>query len=338
MANTKGQRYSATEQLLQLHLCFAPARILAAALQLEVFSHIAAGQKTTAALAKAVGASERGMRMLLDALTGMQLLRKRDSKYLLSALARRYLVPCEPDYCGAMLGDDRLWNNWTHLTEAIRSGQAPVRVNERKTAEDFFPNLVRGLHVLNRPLARRLAGELLDSRRSGGLDVLDVACGSGIWSIAIAEADRAARVTAQDFPKVLELTRQYAVRHGVEKRFSFLSGDLNEVDFGANRFDVALLGNIVHSEGADSSRGLFRKMRTALKPGGRIVIIDMLPNNQRTAPPFPLIFALNMLVNTARGDTYTFKEYRGWLRQTGFNRVTKVNIGSHSPALVATRG
>ncbi len=337
MADTNGQRPSATEQFMQLHLGFAPSRIMAAAIQLDVFSHIAAGKKTVAAVAKAAGASERGMRMLLDSLTGMQFLRKRDSTYRLSAAARRYLVASAPDYCGAMLGDDRLWNSWTHLTEVIRNGKAAVECNERKAAESFFPMLVQGLHVTSRSLARRLAGELLDSRRSGGLEVLDVACGSGVWGIARAEADRAVRVTAHDFPKVLELTRQYAARHGVEKRFSFLDGDLSEVDFGTRRFDVALLGHIVHSEGADSSRRLFRKVYKALKPGGRIVIIDMLPNDQRTAPPFPLLFALVMLVHTECGDTYTFKEYRSWLRQAGFDRVAKVNIGSHSPTIVATR-
>ncbi len=337
MTRTDSPAPSGVDRLFQFHLCFAPARILAAALQLDVFSHIAAGRRTTASLAKASGASERGMRMLLDALTGLQLLHKRASIYGLSALARRYLVRSQPDYCGAMLGDDRLWHNWTHLTEAVRTGQAPVRVNERQTAEDFFPNLVRGLHVMNRPPARRLARALLDGRRRTGWEVLDVACGSGIWGIALAEADGTARVTAQDFPKVLELTRQYVHRHGVEKRFNFLGGDLNEIDFGANRFDVALLGNIVHSEGADSSRQLFRKMHAALKPYGRMVIIDMIPNNLRTAPPFPLLFALNMLVNTARGDTYTFKEYSGWLREAGFGRVTRVDIGWHSPAVLAVR-
>ena len=167
--------------------------------------------------------------------------------------------------------------------------------------------------------------------------MLDVAAGSGVWGIAFAEADAEARVTAQDFPGVLPTTREYVRRHGLEERFDFLAGDLREVDFGEGRYDVAVLGNIVHSEGEDSSRDLFRRLRRALKDGGRIVVIDMLPNDARTGPPYQLIFALNMLVNTERGDTYTLAEYTAWLNDAGFARVETADIGSHSPAVIGHR-
>ena len=328
---------SSTQTLMQIHLCFAPARVLAAGIQLDVFSHIAAGRRTVAAVAKAAGATERGVRMLLDALTGMQLLKKQGRCYRLVPLSRQYLVPSHPDYCGAILGDDTLWRNWTSLADVIRTGRPPARVDMRNKAEEFFPTLVRSLHVMNRVLAQRLARALGAGVRYKGLQVLDVACGSGVWGIAVAEADSQARVTAQDFPGLLALTRQYARRHGVEKRFDFLGGDLKKIDFGQDEFDVALLGNIVHSEGEVSARNLFRRLHEALKPGGRIVIIDMIPDDQRTAPPFALFFALNMLVNTSRGDTYTFREYAAWLTQAGFKRIQTMDIGSHSPIIIGTR-
>ena len=133
---------------------------------------------------------------------------------------------------------------------------------------------------------------------------------------------------------VLPTTREYVRRHGLEERFDYLAGDLKEVDFGEGQYDVALLGNIVHSEGEDSSRDLFRRLRRALKDGGRVVVIDMLPNDARTGPPYQLIFALNMLVNTERGDTYTLAEYTRWLNDAGFPRVETADIGSHSPAVI----
>src|SRR5947209_20423306 len=104
------------------------------------------------------------------------------------------------------------------------------------------------------------------------MSVIDIACGSGIWGIAVAEADKEARITAQDFPGLFETTRAYLKRHGVEDRYDFLPGDLKEVDFGENRYDLALLGNIVHSEGEASSQDLFKRLYRALKPGGRMVI------------------------------------------------------------------
>jgi ubiquinone/menaquinone biosynthesis C-methylase UbiE len=155
---------------------------------------------------------------------------------------------------------------------------------------------------------------------------------------AIAEADPQARITAQDYPGVLEETKQYIERHGVARQYEFLPGDLKKVDFGVNRFDVALLGNIVHSEGERSTRDLFGRLARALTPGGRIVIIDMIPNDDRTGPAFPLMFALNMLVHTGEGDTFTLAEYRRWLQQAGFAHVETADIGTHSPLVIGRKG
>ena len=337
MTEKPGQGGMDLQKLTQLHFAFASSRILAAALQLRVFSHIAAGNKTVPEIAHAAGASERGMRMLLDALVGFELLGKADGQYTMPPAAAQYLVRESPDYVGLIHENDALWNAWRHLTDAVRTGKPVTALNQQESAEDFFPTLVRGLHVTNRELARRLAKALGAGQERHGLRVVDVACGSGIWGIAIAEADKEARITAQDFPRVLELTRQYLTQHRVLDRYDFLPGDLKTVDFGEARFDLALLGNIIHSEGETSSRNLLKRLHRALRPGGRIAILDMIPNDSRSGPPFALVFALNMLVNTDEGDTYTLAEYTDWLKEAGFQRVDTADIGSHSPAIVAAK-
>ncbi len=326
-----------TDKFLQLHLAFAPSRILMAALQLRVFSHIAAGNNSAATIARAAGASERGMRMLLDALTPLDLLGKTDGTYTLPPASQRYLVHESPDYLGYMMENEALWDAWSDLTECVRTGRPSAAVNRREIAEEFFPVLVRGLHITHREPARRLAQALESSDSGRSLQVLDVACGSGVWGIAMAEANPHAHVTALDFPAVLELTRQFLHQHGVESQYDLLPGDLKEVDLGESRFDLALLGNIVHSEGERSSRSLFSRLHRALRPGGRVAILDMVPNDDRTGPFFPLMFALNMLVNTDEGDTYTLAEYSEWLREAGFARIGPVELGLHSPVIVATR-
>lgn len=322
------------EQLLQMSFSFTPSRVLSAAIQLDLFSHIAQGSHTAAEIAKAAGASERGTRMLLDALAGLQLLGKSEDRYELTPVAENFLVRSSPNYLGSMMENEHTWNAWSHLTEVVRTGK-PVQVIEAQAkAEDFFPMLVRSLHVMNREPARRTAEALGAGTTHHGLRVVDVACGSGIWGIAIAEADKDARITAQDFPGVFNTTLEFVKRHNLEDRFDFLPGDLKEVDFGSERYDLALLGNIVHSEGERSSRDLFRRLYRALRPGGRIVIIDMIPDDERTGPPFALLFAINMLVNTEEGSTFTMAEYTNWLRDAGFSRVETADIGSHSPAII----
>jgi len=233
-----------------------------------------------------------------------------------------------------LMEQDALWESWGHLTDVIRSGQPLHRVEAQGVAEQFFPLLVRTLHVLHRDRARRLARALGVGNPRKGLRVIDIACGSGVWGIAVAEADPEARVTAQDFPAMLAVTREYLKRHGVEQQFDFLPGDLNMVDLGQDQYDLALVGNIVHSEGERSSRNLLQRVYRALRPGGRVVIIEVLPNDDRTGPPFPVFFALNMLLHTEHGDTFTLSEYTRWLTEAGFARIETADIGSHSPLIV----
>ncbi len=324
-------------RLLHIHFSFAPAKILSTALQLKLFSHIAAGNQTAKAIARAAHTDERGTRIELDGLVALDLLGKRGGVYRLTPLASRYLVRESPDYFGSMMEHDVLWDAWTPLASVVRTGRPYRKVEERKKAESFFPALVRSLHIMNRGPAQRVAEVLGAGKTRHGLRVLDVASGSGVWGIAMAEADCMARVVAQDFPGVLSTTREYVRRHGLGKQFEYLPGDLGVVDFGQGKFDVALLGNIVHSEGERSSRELFKRLHQALKPGGCVVIIDMIPNDERTGPAFPIFFAINMLVNTTSGDTYTLAEYKQWLTAAGFRRIRRVEIGSHSPVIMATR-
>jgi ubiquinone/menaquinone biosynthesis C-methylase UbiE len=323
------------DQLMQMGMSYAASRVLAAGVRLNVFSLLASGQKTAADVARAAGASERGMRMLLDALTALQLLAKSGGRYRLTPATERYLVRESPEYMGAIMEDDSLWKSWEHLVDAVRTGHPPRRIERQAEAERFFPVLVRSLHVLNRQPARRAAEALGVGASRRGLRVLDVACGSGVWGIAAAEADPSAAVTMQDFPGVLEHTREYVKRHGLTGRCDYLPGDLKQVDFGSERYDLALLGNIAHSEGEASSRDLFRRLHRALRPKGQLAVIEVIPNEERTGPPRALIFALNMLVNTDVGDTYTLAEYRQWLTEAGFKRIETADIGSHSPMIIA---
>ena len=226
---------------------------------------------------------------------------------------------------------------WDHLVESVRNGKGVQQVEAQALAEEFFPTLVRGLHVLHLPRAKIAARVLGAGTSHKGMNVVDVGCGTSVWGIAVAEADPTANITAQDYPALFELTRQYVKRHGVTDRYDYLPGDLKTVDFGQERFDLALLGNIVHSEGVDSSCDLFRRLHRALKPGGRIVVIDMIPDDDRSGPPFPLLFALTMLLMTEKGGTYTFAEYRRWLEEAGFTDVEKAEIGLHSPIVIATK-
>lgn len=325
------------QPLFEMQFTLVPARILTTAVQLNVFSPLADGAKTAADVARVARTSERGTRMLLDALAAINLLAKSDGRYTLSPLAAEFLVKERPNYLGWMMEQDSMWQAWSRLTEAIQTGQPLRQLEQESEAADFFPALVRSLHIMNREPARRAASALGAGTRARGLRVLDVACGSGVWGLAVAEADPQARITAHDFQAILPITREYVEREGCANRFDYLAGDLKTVEFGQGRFNLAILGNIVHSEGEASSRALFRRLYQALAPGGRIAILDMIPNADRSGPPFPVFFALVMLLHATVGDTYTLPEYTRWLTEAGFTDVTTADVSSHSPLIIAVR-
>ena len=325
--------------LMQIQFSFAASRILLTALELDVFTPLASGEKTAAELVDATGYSARGLPMLLDALVPLGLLSKRDGRYALTPLSQKCLVKGAPAYIGAALvpAHRQMLASWGQLAESVRTGKPYAVVEEQKAAEEFFPDLVRWLHVSNSEPAGRLA-EALKSKTAKNPVVLDVACGSGIWGIRFAQAEPTAQVIANDYPKVLDtVTRGYVERESVAPRYRYAPGDIKQAQVPRESCDLILLGNIVHSEGEAASRAIFRKCFELLKTGGVVAIIDMIPNDERTGPPFALIFALNMLVNTAKGSTYTLPEYRNWLAEAGFSEVSTVDVASHSPVIVARK-
>src|SRR5206468_12725101 len=113
-------------------------------------------------------------------------------------------------------------------------------------------------------------------------------------------------------------------------------GDVLEGDFG-DSYDVATLGHILHSEGEERSRQLLNKTFRALKPGGTIAIAEWLVNDDRTEPLPSLMFAVQMLVNTEKGDTFSFNEIKSWLEEVGFKKVRKLKAPGPSPLVLATK-
>src|SRR5262249_30092370 len=159
-----------------------------------------------------------------------------------------------------------------------------------------------------------LAEALQVDRAVGPVRVLDVAAGSGVWSIALAEQSPQVQVTVVDWSEVVLVCKKVANRHGVGDRYRYLAGDLLQTDFGTG-YQIATLGHILHSEGERRSRALLSKVADALAPGGTIAIAEMVPNDERTGPLPALFFALNMLVHTEEGDAFTFRELRDWLHE-----------------------
>jgi ubiquinone/menaquinone biosynthesis C-methylase UbiE len=279
------------------------------------------------------------MRALLNALVAMDLLDRYGDRYALTPESAAYLVSTSPDFQGQMCKhvSRHLIHRWLGLTESVRTGKpAPGPVNDPATSGAYFREFVEDIFPMSYEAARALAVELKIPEATTPVNVLDLAAGSGVWGIALAEASPQVHVTAVDWETVLPVTRRLAKKHGVESQFTFREGDLLATDFGTGHH-VATLGHIIHSEGEQRSRALLQKLFTTLAPGGTVVIAEFLPNEDRTGPASALIFACTMLVNTEEGDTFTFNEMAKWLRDAGFENVRELDVPGPAPLIVATK-
>ncbi|MEP6900953.1 MAG: methyltransferase [Actinomycetota bacterium] len=335
---TNGQSPVTPERIMQFSFAFAPPILIDTAVRHKVFDAIEAGAKTVEEVSAKAETSERGTRILLNAIVGLGLLTKVGDKYLLAPDTAEFLVSGKPSFIGRFFHHTtvNILPKWIQLAEVVKTGKPIMTVNEESDGTKFFVNFVEDLFALNYPPARALAQELQIADAQESVFVLDLAAGSGVWGIALAQASPKVSVTAVDWEGVLPVTKRTAEKFGLGNRFKFVAGDLLSVDFGENH-NVVTLGQILHSEGAEKSRQLLKKIFDALAPGGTVAIAEWLVNEDRTAPLPGLIFAVNMLVNTEVGDTFSFEEIKSWLDEAGFENARLVNAPGVSPLILATR-
>jgi 3-hydroxy-5-methyl-1-naphthoate 3-O-methyltransferase len=310
---------------------------VAAALDLDVFTAIASGKATAHEIAAAASANEAMMRRLLDALVALKYVTRKSDRYALVPASAAFLVRGSDLYMegvgrfalGQMMG-------WSQLAEVVKSG-APLPRPEGG-AEAFFAMLVKCIFPPNYVQATEATVRIPRPARARIKNVLDVAAGAAAWSIPFAQANRATKVTVVDTPLVTQVTREYAAKFGVAGQYDYLEGDLHAVDFGKERYDLVTLGHILHSEGREAGPRLINRCAEALRGRGMLLIAEFIPNDERSGPPLPMLFGLNMMLHTAGGDVFTMKDYRGWLKAAGFRTVKALRIPSApSPLILAAR-
>jgi SAM-dependent methyltransferase len=327
------------ERLMELSFAYAPPLIISAGVSNKVFDSLEHGAKTSEQIAQETGASARALQILMNALVGLDLLKKdRRGRYSLTQESTAFLLNNKPGTHAGFFGTiaPQLISRWLQLSEIVREGRPAVAVNQETEGTEFFSQLVENIIPMSYPPAQKLAEHLKVSKAKNQLRVLDLAAGSGIWGIALAQKSPHVRATALDWAGMIPTTKRITQRFGVADRFNYVEGDILEADFGSG-YDVATLGHILHSEGEERSRQLLNKTFRALKSGGTIAIAEWLVNDARTGPAPSLMFGVQMLVNTEKGDTFSFNEIKSWLEEAGFRKVRKLEAPGPSPLILATK-
>lgn len=292
---------------------FQNSYVIFAANEADIFA-LLEQPRTAADVARARGLSERGTRILLNGLAAMELVVKQGDTYRNTELASAYLVPGAQAYQGHILRHMRhVSENWARLGEAVRTGTGAQAQGPART-----PEQLRAFILGMSDIAKMSALEMLPHLDlSGRRHMLDLGGGPATYSIAFLNAYPQMRATVFDFPDVVEIAHEQVAEARLQTRFSYITGDMTRDDIGSG-YDFILLSNIIHSMSVEENRVVARKCHEALEPGGLLLIKDFLVENDRSGPPFGLMFAINMLVATPEGDTYTFSEVEAWTSEAGF--------------------
>ena len=296
---------------------------LKAALDLDLFSAIDDGANTTAAAATRCGASERGIRILCDYLTTLDLLVKSGGTYQLAPTSAAFLSQRSPMYLGStarFLLLPGVKNNFDDLTDAVRRGGVAPAGDTVAPENPIWVEFARAMVPMMVPAAHGIA-DLLRIESAGRARVLDIAASHGIFGITLAQRNPNVEVTAVDWASVLEVAKENAAKQGVSDRIQMKPGDAFEVEFGED-YDVALVTNFLHHFDHATCISFLTKVRRALKRGGQVVILEMVPNPDRVTPVVAARFSLTMLGGTPAGDAYTLDELRDQLERSGFADVS----------------
>lgn len=314
---------------------FQPSRVLLTAVELGIFAALGDGEKTSAQVSLELDTDERAADRLMNALVALDLLKKQGHYFSNTAETIEFLVPGKPAYAGdALMHAVNMWDNWSTLTESVMIGSSILR-REGEMLAAWAKPFIAAMNYNAQGRAEEIA-HLLDLT---GVDrLLDVGGGSGAYSIAFCRQYPHLQSVVFDLPEVLPLTRQYIQEAGMSVRINTVAGDYTVDDLGCG-FDAVFLSAIIHINSPQTNIELFNRCRCALNHGGRIIIQDFIMDPNRTTPPFGALFALNMLVSTTEGDTYTEEEVRDWLYQTGFADVKRIDVPEAGTALmIATSG
>lgn len=295
---------------------------LKAAVTLDVFTAIGDGAHTVPEIAARCDAAPRGIRMLCDMLTVIGFLTKTGKTYDLTPDAALFLTRKSRAYLGGViefLASPDLVRNFDGLAETIRRGTVAEEANTVAEENPIWQKFARAMAPMMMPFAQAMAG-ILGVAGAGPQRVLDIAAGHGIFGIVIAQQNPQADVTAVDWKGVLAVATGNAATMGVGARHRTVAGDAFKVDWGGG-YDVALVTNFLHHFDAPTCTAFLTKVAASLNRGGRVAVLEFVPNEDRVTPPGPAGFVMNMLAGTPAGDAYTFSELRRMLESAGFGGV-----------------
>jgi len=292
---------------------FWASRIILTAAELDVFTLLDKGPLTSSMLAHQIGSDPRATDRLLNSLVALDFLEKGEDLFSLSPKGKPLSSLHPQTILPSILHFSGLWQSWSQLTSVVKEGK-PAKRGNTEMDHNRRKAFIGAMDVAGRDLSIRLADAFDGSRFNR---FLDIGGASGTYTIAFLRKNPQMTAVLFDLPPVIPIARERMEAEGLADRVVLSAGDFNK-DALPSGCDLALLSAIIHQNSSAENYCLFAKIFAALDPGGALLIRDFIMDSSRTTPKGGALFALNMLVNTAAGDTYTFAEVSETLQKAGF--------------------
>ncbi len=308
--------------LLEMSGYFWRTCALHAGVKLDLFTTIGTTPISAERASAAVQGSRDGVERLLNALTAMGLLVKKDGRFVCLPSVLRLLAKDSPNYIGhIILHHHHLMESWARLDESVRSGRAN-RERSSFSREEWRESFLMGMFNLAMAIAPRMADAIdLSARRR----LLDLGGGPGTYAIHFCLKNPALSASVFDLATTRPFAEKTIARFHLNSRVGFYPGDYHSDDIPAG-YDVAWLSHILHAEGPEACRNIIRKTVSALEPGGMIIIHEFILNDTLDGPLFPALFSLNMLLGTESGRAYSEAELSGMLAAAGVRDIRRLAV------------
>jgi len=304
------------------------ARIYRSARALGIFDAVGSGPASTQDVAATCSLQEGPVRLLLDGLCSIGTLTREDDAYS-PALVTQFL---SGNYQN--LSDEY----WDYLPQFLKTGVPLAKMDSVEQSEDQYEQQVSALAWMMTPAAETVAQMLGMGKTRKALEILDVGAGSGIWSLTCAKHDADSKVTVNDWPVIVKIAGGFAQQMGLQDRFATIPGNYHEAELGNDAFDLAIVANVTHIETPEGNVDLFRKIHAALKPGGEILIVDVMPL-QADGQISAALYALGLGLRTEAGQVHSAEALQSYLGDAGFKdaRVQPIAVPPYTMGMILAK-
>jgi SAM-dependent methyltransferase len=312
---------------------FQKSRILLSGFELDIFTHIDESGTTSNQIATNLHLNEHACDRLLNALVSLGFLTKQNHLFFNTTDSFALLSKKSSDYAAGLMHLCHLWNTWSNLTQVVKTGNSafPSEINER--GDEWLFAFINAMHWRAKKQAPQ---QLANIDLSGVRSVLDVGGGSGAYSMEFVSRKQEIKATVFDLPNVISVTEKFIEKEGFSGSVKTYAGDYTKDDLPEG-FDLIFLSAIIHSNSLEINRDLIKKCFDSLNKNGKIVIQDWIMNSDRTQPLAGAVFAINMLVGTEGGDSYTEQEVTVMLNTSGFKNISRIELETGLSQLAAQK-